>query len=220
MTMTNILIADAVSPAAIDVLKAVPEFNVIVSNKDEFRQHLADAHGILVRSAVKVTKDVFEAAPNLKVVGRAGVGVDNVDKEEATARGVVVMNTPGGNAIAVAEHTIGLMLALARSIHRANESTKAGKWEKKKFLGNELGDKILGIVGLGNIGMQTARRARPFGMKVIAYDPYVSSDLAKDRGIEMVELDDLFARSDFISLHLALNDETRGLINAENASPR
>ena len=213
--MTNILIADAVSPAAIDVLKAVPEFNVIVSNKDEFREHLADAEGILVRSAVKVTKDVFEAAPNLKVIGRAGVGVDNVDKEEATARGVVVMNTPGGNAIAVAEHTIGLMLSLARSINRASASTKAGKWEKKKFLGNELGDKTLGVVGLGNIGMQTARRARPFGMKVIAYDPYVSSDLAKDRGIEMVELDELFARSDYISLHVALTDKTRGLVNAE-----
>ncbi len=214
--MINILIADAVSPAAVDVLKAVPEFNVIVSNKDEFRQHLSDAQGILVRSAVKVTKDVLEAAPNLKVVGRAGVGVDNVDIDEATARGVVVMNTPGGNAIAVAEHTLGMMLSLARSIHTATASTKSGKWEKKKFLGNELGDKTLGIVGLGNIGRQTASRAKPFGMNVIAYDPFVSSDMAKDLGIEMVELDELFARSDYISLHVALTDETRGLVNADS----
>ena len=124
----NILVADAVAPAAIDVLKAVPEFNVIVSNKNEFREHLAEANAMLVRSAVKVTKDVFEAAPNLKAVGRAGVGVANVDIDEATNRGVVVRNTPGGNAIAVAEHTVALMLALARAIPNASESTKSGKW--------------------------------------------------------------------------------------------
>lgn len=213
--MINILVADAVSPAAVDVLKAVPEFNVIVSNKDEFRRHLADADGILVRSAVKVRKDVFEAAPNLKVVGRAGVGVDNVDIEEATARGVVVMNTPGGNAIAVAEHTVALMLALARSVTQATTSTKAGKWEKKKFLGSELNEKTLGVVGLGNIGLQVARRVRPFGMKVIAFDPFISSDLAKDRGIEMVELDELYERADYVSLHVALTDQTRSMINSK-----
>ncbi|MCB1022451.1 MAG: phosphoglycerate dehydrogenase [Acidobacteria bacterium] len=211
----NVLIADAVSPAAVDVLKAAPGLNVIVSNKDEFRNHLADAEAILVRSAVKVTPDVFEAAPKLKVVGRAGVGVDNVDIVEATNRGVVVMNTPGGNAIAVAEHSLGFMLALARSIHLASASTKAGKWEKKKFLGNELQDKTLGIVGLGNIGQQVARRARPFGMKIVAYDPFVSADLAKDRGIEMVTLDELYAQADYISLHVALTDETRGMINSD-----
>ncbi|MEZ5366702.1 MAG: hydroxyacid dehydrogenase, partial [Bryobacterales bacterium] len=211
----NVLIADAVSPAAVDVLKAAPGLNVIVSNKDEFRNHLADAEAILVRSAVKVTPDVFAAAPKLKVVGRAGVGVDNVDIVEATNRGVVVMNTPGGNAIAVAEHSLGFMLALARSIHLASASTKAGKWEKKKFLGNELQDKTLGIVGLGNIGQQVARRARPFGMKIVAYDPFVSADLAKDRGIEMVTLDELYAQADYISLHVALTDETRGMINSD-----
>src|SRR5690606_7105035 len=133
-----------------------------------------EAHGILVRSAVTVTKEVLEAAPNLKVIGRAGVGVDNVDIPAATARGVVVMNTPGGNAIAVAEHTIAFMLSLARSIPAASASTKSGKWEKKKFLGSELCEKTLGVVGLGNIGMQVATRARPFGMKILAYDPYVA----------------------------------------------
>ena len=212
----NILVADAVSPAAIAVLQAEPSFNVIVSNKDDFRNHLADANAILVRSAVTVTEDVLNAAPNLKVIGRAGVGVDNVDIPAATARGVVVMNTPGGNAIAVAEHTIAFMLSLARSIPAASASTKSGKWEKKKFLGSELCEKTLGIVGLGNIGMQVATRARPFGMNILAYDPYVASDLVKDRGIRMVELDELFASADYISLHVALTDETRGMINSES----
>jgi len=211
----NILIADAVSKAAIAVLEAVPEFNVIVSNKNEFQNHLADTHAILVRSAVKVTPEVFAAAPHLKAVGRAGVGVDNVDIAEATRRGVVVMNTPGGNAIAVAEHTLGLMLSLARSIHRASESTKAGKWEKKAFLGNEIRGKTLGIVGLGNIGRHVASRAQPFGMTAVAYDPYISSDMASELGIEMVELDELYQRSDYISLHVALTDDTRGMINTE-----
>lgn len=211
----NILIADAVSPAAVAVLKAVPEFTVIVSNKDEYRNYLAEADAMLIRSGVKATKEVLAAAPNLKVIGRAGVGVDNVDTEEATARGVVVMNTPGGNAIAVAEHTLAFMLCLARSLHLASESTKSGKWEKKKFLGNEIGDKTLGIVGLGNIGMQVARRARPFGMTVLAYDPFVSSDLAQDRGIKMVELDELFEKSDYLSLHVALTEETRNLVNKD-----
>lgn len=214
----NVLVADAVSPAAIAVLQAEPSFNVIVSNKDEFREHLADAEGILIRSAVTVTQEVLDAAPNLKVIGRAGVGVDNVDIPAATARGVVVMNTPGGNAIAVAEHTIAFMLSLARSIPAASASTKSGKWEKKKFLGSELCEKTLGVVGLGNIGMQVATRARPFGMKILAYDPYVSSDLAKDRGIEMVELDEIYAQADYISLHVALTDQTRGMINDESIS--
>lgn len=212
----NVLIADAVSPAAVAVLEQAEGINVIRSNKDEFREHLAEAHGMLVRSAVKVTKDVFEAAPNLKVVGRAGVGVDNVDIAEATSRGVVVMNTPGGNAIAVAEHTIALMLALARNIPAATASTTSGKWEKKKFLGNEIQGKTLGIVGLGNIGMQVARRAKPFGVTVVAYDPFISSDAAKDRGVELVELNELYRRSDYVSLHVAATDETRGMINAES----
>ena len=214
--MQKVLIADAVSPAAVAVLDAAEGIEVIRSNKDEFRDHLAEADAMLVRSAVKVTKDVLEAAPNLKAVGRAGVGVDNVDIEEATARGVVVMNTPGGNAIAVAEHTIALMLAMARNIPAATASTTSGKWEKKKFLGAEIQGKTLGVVGLGNIGMQVARRAKPFGVTVIAYDPFISSDAAKDRGIEMVELDELYQRADYVSLHVASTEDTRGMINTES----
>jgi len=212
----NVLIADAVSPAAIAVLDEAPGINVIRSNKNEFRDHLAEAHGMLIRSAVTVDQEVLDAAPNLKVIGRAGVGVDNVDIAAATARGVVVMNTPGGNAIAVAEHTIALMLAMARNIPAATTSTTSGKWEKKKFLGNEIQGKTLGLVGLGNIGMQVARRAKPFGVTVIAYDPFVSVDAAKDRGVELVELDELYARADYVSLHVALTEETRGMINNES----
>jgi len=216
MSKFNVLIADNLSAAAVEALRAVPELNVIVSNAQEYQSHLADAHAMLVRSAVTVDKSVFAQAPNLRAIGRAGVGVDNVDQAEATARGVVVMNTPGGNAISVAEHTLALMLTLARSVVQASGSTKAGKWEKKKFLGNEIAGKTLGVVGLGNIGLQVARRAKPFGVEVIAYDPYVSSDAAKDRSIEMVELDELYARSDYVSLHLALTPETKGLINRES----
>jgi D-3-phosphoglycerate dehydrogenase len=209
----NILIADAVSAAAVDVLRAQADWNVIVSSPQEYAAHLAEADALLIRSAVTVTKEVLEKAPKLRVIGRAGVGVDNVDQETATARGVVVMNTPGGNAISVAEHTLALMLALARSVSNASASTKSGKWEKKKFLGTELNGKTLGVVGLGNIGMQVARRARPFGMTVIASDPFVSPELAKDLGVEMVDLDRLYASSDYISLHLAVTAETRGLLN-------
>ncbi len=212
----NVLIADAIAPAAIEVLQAEPDFNVIVSNAADYKQHLADAEAILIRSAVKITKDVFEIAPKLRVIGRAGVGVDNVDCEEATARGVVVMNTPGGNAISVAEHTLAFILSLARSVTSANASTKSGKWEKKKFLGNEVLGKTLGIVGLGNIGRQVAQRAKPFGMEIIAYDPFVSSDAAKDAGVALLGLDELYARADYITLHLSLTAETRAMVNAES----
>jgi D-3-phosphoglycerate dehydrogenase len=147
------------------------------------------------------------------VIGRAGVGVDNVDQETATAQGVVVMNTPGGNAVSVAEHTLALMLSLARSVCNASVSTKSGKWEKKRFLGTELNGKTLGVIGLGNIGMQVARRARPFGMTVIACDPFVSPQLAKDLGVEMVGLARLYESSDYISLHLAVTAETKNLLN-------
>ena len=212
----NILIADAIAPAAVDALKAEPEFNVIVSNANEYRKHLADAEAVLIRSAVKMTGDEFALAPKLRVVGRAGVGVDNVDCAAATARGVVVMNTPGGNAVAVAEHTLAFILSLARSVPGASASTKAGKWEKQKFLGNELAGKTLGIVGFGNVGRQVARRAKPFGMEIVAHDPYVSSDAAKDADVELLDIDKLYARADYITLHLALKPETRKLVRAES----
>jgi D-3-phosphoglycerate dehydrogenase len=212
----NALIADAIAPAAIKVLQAEPDFNVIISNAADYKEHLADAEAILIRSAVKITKEVFELAPKLRVIGRAGVGVDNIDCDEATARGVVVMNTPGGNAISVAEHTLAFILSLARSVPSANASTKSGKWEKKKFLGNEVLGKTLGIVGLGNIGRQVAQRAKPFGMEIIAYDPFVSSDAAKDAGVALLGLDELYARADYITLHLSLTPETRAMVNAES----
>src|SRR6266705_1893053 len=176
----NILIAEPLAAAGIELFQSQPGWNTIVSNPKEYAQHLCEADALLVRSAVQVTKEVLAEAPRLKVIGRAGVGVDNVDLDAATAAGVLVMNTPGGNAVSVAEHTLGMMLAMARSIPQASASTKSGKWEKKKFLGNELRGKTLGILGLGSIGREVLRRARAFQMRIIAHDPYVMSQLAKD----------------------------------------
>ncbi|MCY4536373.1 MAG: hydroxyacid dehydrogenase, partial [Bryobacterales bacterium] len=211
----RVLVADAVDAAAIETLRSEDTFDVVVSNPAEYESHLDDAEALIVRSAVKVTAAVMENAPRLRVIGRAGVGVDNIDCEEATKRGIVVMNTPGGNATAVAEHTLALMLSLARSVPTANASTKAGRWERKKFQGNEVFGKTLGIVGFGSIGRQVAERARPFGMKVIAYDPFVSTDAAKESGVDLLELDPLLARADYLSLHLSLTPETAGIVNAE-----
>ena len=171
----NILIAEPIAPAAVELFRAQAGWNVIVSNPKEYAQHLAEAEAMLVRSAVQVNAAVLEKAPKLRVIGRAGVGVDNVDLDAATTAGVLVMNTPGGNAISVAEHTLALMLAMARHIPQANASTRAGKWEKKKFMGNELRGKTLGIVGLGSIGREVVKRARAFEMRVVAHDPYVTS---------------------------------------------
>ena len=208
----NILVAEPVSPAGVALLQAQPGWNVIVSNPKEYAAHLAGADALLVRSAVKVNADVLAKAPNLKVIGRAGVGVDNVDLKAATAAGVLVMNTPGGNAISVAEHTIALMLAMARSIPQASASTKSGKWEKKKFLGNELRGKTLGVVGLGSIGREVVRRARPFEMRIVGSDPYINPRTAQDLGVELVDLQTLYAESDYITLHVALTTETHQMI--------
>src|SRR4051794_39030228 len=209
----NILVAEPVSPAGVALLRAQPGWNVVASNPKEYAQHLADADALLVRSAVKVDAGVLAKAPNLRVVGRAGVGVDNVDLKAATAAGVLVMNTPGGNAVSVAEHTLGLMLALARSIPQANASTRAGKWEKKKFLGNELRGKTLGVVGLGSIGREVVKRALAFEMRIVAHDPYVTSKIAHDLGVELVPLPDLYAVSDYITLHVAATPETQGMLS-------
>jgi D-3-phosphoglycerate dehydrogenase len=210
----KILVAEPMSPAAVDLLKAQQGWDVVVSNPKEYEAHLADCEALLVRSAVKVNAATLEKAPKLRVVGRAGVGVDNVDLNAATAAGVLVMNTPGGNAVSVAEHALALMLSLARSVPDATASTRAGKWEKKKFLGNELRGKTLGVIGLGNIGQEVVRRARGFEMKIVASDPYVSSVTAEGLGVELVDLDTLYANSHYISLHLALTPETRQIINA------
>jgi D-3-phosphoglycerate dehydrogenase len=211
----NILIAEPVSPAGIELLKSQADWNVIVSNPKEYASHLAEADALVVRSAVQVTKDVLAKAPKLRVIGRAGVGVDNVDLDAATAAGVLVMNTPGGNAISVAEHTLALMLAMARHIPQANASTRAGKWEKKKMMGNELRGKTLGIVGLGSIGREVVKRARAFEMRIVAHDPYVTSQIAKDLGVELVALCDLYRQSDYITLHVSLTPETDKLLSTQ-----
>ncbi len=214
----KVLVADAVNQAAIDLLQAEEVLEVTVSNPDEFRSHLPDVEALIVRSGVRVTKDVLDEAPNLRVIGRAGIGVDNIALDEATARGIVVMNTPGGNATSVAEHTLALILSLARNVAIADASTKAGHWDRKRFQGSEVFGKTLGIIGFGIIGRQVAVRVQPFGMDVMAYDPFVSSDAAKDCGIELVELDCLLERADYISLHLSLTPDTEKFINAERLS--
>lgn len=210
----KVLVAEPLSPAAIEKLQARKDWDVVVSNPKEYEPHLADCDALLVRSAVKVNAAVLAKAPKLRVIGRAGVGVDNVDLNAATAAGVLVMNTPGGNAVSVAEHTLALMLSMARMIPEANASTRAGKWEKKKFLGNELRGKTLGVVGLGNIGQEVVRRARGFEMRIVGSDPYVNPQVAADLGVELVDLDTLYKESDYISLHVALTPETRQMVNA------
>ncbi|MCZ2148817.1 MAG: phosphoglycerate dehydrogenase [Bryobacterales bacterium] len=211
----KILVAEPMSPAAVGKLQAQPGWEVVVSNPKEYAAHLGDCDALFVRSAVKVNKDVLARAAKLRVIGRAGVGVDNVDLAAASAAGVVVMNTPGGNAVSVAEHTLALMLGMARSVPQASSSTASGKWEKKKFLGNELRGKTLGVVGLGSIGREVVRRARAFEMRILGSDPYVSSQSAADMNVELVPLDALLASSDYISMHVALTPETRKMLNKD-----
>jgi len=209
----TVLIAEPLAEAAVAHLKSQPGWNVIVSSPKEYANHLAEADALIVRSAVQVNQSVLDKAPRLRVIGRAGVGVDNVDLEAATAAGVLVMNTPGGNAISVAEHTLALMLAMARRIPEATHSTTGGKWEKKKFLGSELRGKSLGIVGLGSIGREVVKRARAFEMRVQAHDPYVTPQIAKDLGVALVDLPALYAQSDYITLHVALTPETERMLS-------
>ncbi len=209
----KILVADKVAPAAIEMLRAQEDCELTISDPKSFPEHLGAAEGLLVRSAAKVPKEIIAKAPNLKVIGRAGIGVDNIDLAAATAAGILVMNTPGGNAVAVAEHTLGLMLSLARPIPQASSSTKSGQWEKKKFLGSELRDKTLGVIGLGSIGREVVQRARAFEMRIIATDPYVSKQWAEDAGVELVPFESLLAESDYISLHVALTPETKNMIS-------
>src|ERR1051326_4289281 len=200
----NVLIAEPMAQAGIELFQSQKDWNVIVSNPKEYSKHLGDAEALVVRSAVQVTPDVLKKAPKLRVIGRAGVGVDNVDLPAATAAGVLVMNTPGGNAVSVAEQTLALMLSLARSIPQASASTKSGKWEKKKFLGTELREKTLGIIGLGSIGREVVKRARAFEMRILAFDPYVNSQSAADLGVALVTQEELYAQSDYITLHVAI----------------
>jgi D-3-phosphoglycerate dehydrogenase len=214
--MPKVLIADALSPQAVAVFKdrGIETVTKTGMSPQELKEAIADFDGLAVRSATKVTKPVIEAAKNLRVIGRAGIGVDTIDVPAATQRGIVVMNTPFGNSITTAEHAIAMMFALAREIPAADRSTQAGKWEKSRFMGVELYGKTLGIVGCGNIGSIVADRALGIKMKVIAYDPFLSPERAVTLGVEKVELDDLFARADFITLHTPLTDQTRNIVNA------
>ncbi len=214
----KVLVTDGISPRGAEILKEAPGIEADIRSKvdpQELKSIIKDYHGLIVRSATKVTAEVIEAGENLKVIGRAGIGVDNIDVPAATKRGIVVMNTPEGNIITTAEHTIALLVSLARKVPQADASMKAGKWEKKRFQGVELYNKTLGIVGVGKIGSIVADRALGLKMKVIAYDPYISEEVANKIGIELVSLDELLATSDFISIHVPLTPETRNMFNAD-----
>jgi len=216
-TSPRILIADDVSEAGLEPLRAAG-FTVekkVGLSFEELRTELAVSDGLVVRSETKVTADLMEAAERLRVIGRAGVGVDNIDVAAATARGIVVMNAPDGNTITTAEHTIALLVALARNVPQANSSVKAARWERKRFIGAELRGKTLGIIGLGRIGRAVAERAAALGMKIVAHDPFLSSEPSRDFEVETATLDEVFTRADFLTIHTPLSQETRGLINTE-----
>ena len=211
----KIVLAEKVSPATLAVFEAEPGWDVKTHDQlpDGLPAALADADALVVRSAVQVDDALMEHAPKLRVIGRAGVGVDNIDAEAATRRGIVVMNTPGANAVAVAELTIGLMIALARKVSAANTTMHAGKWEKKNLQGTELRGKTLGILGLGRIGLDVARRARGFGMEIIGTDQFVSAAVARENGVSLVPVEDLFAKADYLTLHVGLTPQTHGIVN-------
>ncbi|MEE9381064.1 MAG: phosphoglycerate dehydrogenase [Hyphomonadaceae bacterium] len=215
--MPKVLIADKLSPAAVDIFKQRGlETDVKVGlSKDELIEIIADYDGLVVRSATKPDADVIAAATNLKIIGRAGIGTDNIDIKAATSKGVVVMNTPFGNAITTAEHAIALMFAAARQIPAANKGTLAGEWPKKAFMGTELSFKTLGLIGCGNIGSRVAERAMGLTMKVVAYDPFLTEERAVELGVEKVELDEMLARADVITLHTPLTDQTRNILSTD-----
>ena len=214
----KIVLAEKVSPATLAVFAAEPGWEVLTHDQlpDGLPAALADADGLVVRSAVQADDALMASAHKLRVIGRAGVGVDNIDAEAATRRGIVVMNTPGANAVAVAELTLGLMLALARKLPKANATMHAGQWEKKNLQGSELRGKTLGILGLGRIGLEVARRAKGFGLEIIGSDPFVSAAVARENGIKLVTLDELIAGSDYLTLHVGLTPQTTGVINAKS----
>lgn len=217
MTYT-VLVPDNVHPSALEVLNAASDLNIVAPgqmSRAELLAALPDADALIIRSASKIDAEALAAATKLKMIARAGVGVDNVDIPVATERGIVIMNTPDGNTISTAEMTFGLMLALARQIPQAHATMLAGKWDRKSFSGVELRGKTLGVVGFGRIGRAVAKRALAFEMTVIAFDPYIPADVAADLGVELVDLDTIYQRSDFISLHAVLTDETRDMINTQ-----
>ncbi|MGP8260303.1 MAG: phosphoglycerate dehydrogenase [Acidobacteriaceae bacterium] len=216
----KIVLAEKVSPATLAVLKEEPGWNVVTADAiaklgpGGLEAELADADALVVRSAVQVDAKLLESAPKLRAIGRAGVGVDNIDIDAATHSGIVVMNTPGANAVAVAELAIGLMISMARSIPRANTTMHAAQWEKKSLQGSELRGKKLGIVGLGRIGLEVARRARSFGMELIGYDPFIAPVIARENQVALLPLEEIFKQSDYLTLHVGLTSQTEGMINA------
>lgn len=213
----KIYVADDVSESGLEPLRSAG-FDVekrVGLTRAELAEALKDADGLIVRSETKVTADLLDEATSLRVIGRAGVGVDNIDVPAATIRGVVVMNAPDGNTITTAEHTIALLISLARSIPQANSSLKAGRWDRKKFIGVELQGKTLGIIGLGRIGRVVASRARALGMQIVAYDPFIAPEHARDLEIDLASLDEVYARADFLTVHTPLTAETRGIIDSE-----
>jgi D-3-phosphoglycerate dehydrogenase len=211
----KIVLAEKVSPATLAVFQQEPGWKIVTPDqiKNGLAAELADADALVVRSAVQADAKLLESAPKLRVIGRAGVGVDNIDTDAATHRGIVVMNTPGANAVAVAELTLGLMISLARSIPRANATMHNAKWEKKSLQGSELRGKTLGIVGLGRIGLEVARRASSFGMHLIGYDPFVAPVIARENNVALVPIDEILKSSDYLTLHVGLTTQTEGLIN-------
>src|ERR687891_1329188 len=218
MTKPKVLISDALSPAAVQIFKdrgiEVDFQPNLGKDKDKLAEVIGGYDGLAIRSATKATAKILDKAKRLKVIGRAGIGVDNVEIPAATAKGIIVMNTPFGNSITTAEHAITMMLALAREIPAADVSTQAGKWEKNRFMGVEITGKTLGLIGAGNIGSIVASRALGLKMKVIAYDPFLTPERAVDLGVEKVDLPDLFKRADFITLHTPLTDKTKNIIDA------
>src|SRR5688572_12604553 len=213
----KVFVADDVSDSGLEPLRAAG-FNVEKQTSltgASLVQALKDCEGLIVRSETKVTADLLASANSLRVIGRAGVGVDNIDVTAATIRGVVVMNAPDGNTITTAEHTIALLISLARSIPQASSSLKSGRWDRKKFIGVELLGKTLGIVGLGRIGRVVASRARALGMLIVAYDPFIAPEQARDLEIELAPLDEVYARADFLTVHTPLTSETRGLVDRD-----
>ncbi len=214
----KVLVSDNLSPKGIEILELAGLTVVFKTGlkPEELKQEIRDCDGLVIRSATKVTADVIEAAEKLKVIGRAGIGLDNVDVPAASKKGIIVMNAPGGNVVTAAEHSIAMLLALSRNIPQATASMKSGKWEKKRFLGKEVFKKVLGIIGIGRIGSIVADRAHGLRMQVIAYDPYIGPEAAAKMGIELVSLDALYARADYISIHVPLTKDTKNLVNAES----
>ena len=209
----RILVAEKIADSGVDLLRERFEVDVAIGwSADELAERIGGYHGILIRSATQLTAELIERADNLKVIGRAGIGVDNVDVEAATKRGIIVANAPQSNIVAAAEHTIALMLALARNIPQAHASLTAGRWERSRFGGVEVYEKTLGVLGFGRIGQLVAARARAFGMRIVAFDPFVSAERFRELGAEKAESSaDLYAQADFITVHLPKTPETRGL---------